>query len=292
MHRLLEHIFYEVRKPRITWGDIGGFARQKDILKEMVCFVLANGEALERMGIEPPSGVLMWGPLGTGITMLAEAAAAEAGVSYVYVSGQEMLGKADRMEEAFEVARYEAPSVLFISDVEWLCPREGADYSWGDGNLRGIPPTFATLELTEKFISLVDEICGVREVRLLGSCYRVDTVDQAVIKEKKRFNRKIFIPPPGERDRLEILHIYAGRMPLAGDVDLRDLARDTSGYVGWDIESLCRMAGKNAIARGSHEVTREDFRKGMGEVTPWLTEDMVEKYYDIYRKDCPHHYHF
>jgi transitional endoplasmic reticulum ATPase len=292
LHRTLENIFYEVREPRISWDDIGGFGEQKKILQEMVCFVLNNLDNLNRMKIDPPSGVMMWGPLGAGITMLAEAAAFEAQATYVYVSGQEMLGKADKMEDAFAVARQEAPSVLFISDLEWLCPRAGTDYSWSDGNFRGIPPTFATPDLTEKFIALIDEICTAEEVRLLGSSYRVDTVDQAVIKEKKRFNRKIFIPPPGEKDRREIFEIYAPRMPLGDDVDLQELARDTAGYVGWDVESLCRKAGKNAIARGSNRVCRKDFEMGMEEIERWLTDDMVEKYYEIYRRDCPHHYHF
>lgn len=292
MHRTLENVFYEVREPVLSWDDIGGFGVQKEALREMVCFVLKNLGGLKEMGITPPSGVMMWGPLGTGITMLAEAAAREAGVTFVYVSGQEMLGKADRMEEAFQVARHESPAVLFVSDVEWLCPRTGADYSWSRGNFRGIPPTFADPDLTEKFISLVDEICAVDQVRLLGSCYRVDTVDQALIKEKKRFNRKIFIPPPATADRLEILKIYALKMPLDDNADLSELAERTGGYVGWDIESLCRKAGKVAISRGSRKVSMGDFMEAMEEIEPWLTDDMIYKYNEIYRRDCPHHYHF
>jgi len=258
----------------------------------MVSFVVKNLDRLENMGIEPPSGVMIWGPLGTGITMLAEAAASDAGATFVYVSGQEVLGKGGDLEEAFRVAIYEAPSVLFVSDVEWLCPRPGADYSWKDGNERGKPPTFATPDLTRKFIELIDEVCRVKTVRLVGSCYRIDTVDQAVIKEKTRFNRKVFVPPPESGDRREILAIYAGRVPMGDDVDLDVIAEKCVGYVGWDVENLVRQAAVCAIERGSPLVEMKDFLAAMEKIEPWLSPDMVEKYYEIYRADCPHHYHF
>jgi len=292
VHRRLEHIFYEVRTPRLTFSDIGGLAGPKAKTREMVCLPLARGEELRRMGVDLPAGVMLWGPLGLGITMLAEAAAEAAGATFVYVSGQEMLGKADRMEEAFEIARREAPSVFFISDIDWLCPRAGADYAWGNGNLRGKPPTFADLSFTERFLGLLDSLLGVERVRLVGSCYRIDVVDQAAIKEKKRFNRKIFVPPPSAEDRREILGIYAGRMPLAGDVDLARVAETAEGCTGWDIENLCRKAAILAVEEGSPEVAARHFLTAFGEITPWLTPDMVEGYHRIHREDCPHHYSF
>ncbi|RMG57214.1 MAG: AAA family ATPase [Deltaproteobacteria bacterium] len=292
MHRALKNLFYEVREPRLTWDDVGGLHGPKEKLREMVSFVAKNLDRLEDMGIDPPAGVMMWGPLGTGITMLAEAAAADAGLPFVYVSGQEVLGKGGDLEEAFRVALYEAPSLLFVSDVEWLCPRPGCDYSWSNGNERGKPPTFADTSLKEKFIALIDEVCRERRVRLLGSCYRIDTVDQAVIKEKTRFNRKIFVPPPGAEDRLEILRIYASRTRLGSDVDLEAIARETVGYVGWDVENLVRKAVFLAVERGSPVVEMRDFRRAMEKVEPWLTPDMEAKYHEIYRADCPHHYHF
>ncbi len=292
MHRRLEHIFYEVREPRLSFTDIGGLAGPKAKTREMVCLPLARGTQLRRMGVDLPAGVMLWGPLGLGITMLAEAAAKETGATFVYVSGQEMLGKADRMEEAFEIARREAPSVFFISDIDWLCPRAGADYSWGNGNLRGKPPTFADPAFTERFLGLLDSLLGVDRVRLVGSCYRIDVVDQAAIKEKKRFNRKIFVPPPSVEDRQEILAIYAGRMPLDGEVDLTAVASTAEGCTGWDIENLCRKAAILAVTEGSAKVATRHFLAAVGEITPWLTPDMEEGYHRIHREDCPHHYSF
>jgi len=224
--------------------------------------------------------------------MLAEAAAKEAGATFVYVSGQEMLGKMDRMEEAFEIAVREAPSVFFISDIDWLCPRAGASYGWGNGNLRGKPPTFAVPSFAGRFLSLLDTLLPEPRVRLVGSCYRIDVVDQAAIKEKKRFNRKIFVPPPTAQDRREILAIYAGRMPLAGDVDLSLIAEKAEGCTGWDIENLCRKAAILAVEEGREKVAPRHFLAALSAITPWLTPDMVEGYQRIYREDCPHHYSF
>jgi transitional endoplasmic reticulum ATPase len=292
LHRKLENVFYEVRAPRLSWDDIGGLAGPKAKMKEMVCLPLTKGKELAAMGVDFPAGVMLWGPLGLGITMLAEAAAKEAGVTFVYVSGQEMLGKVDRMEEAFAMAVREAPSVFFISDIDWLCPRAGASYEWAPGNLRGKPPTFADIAFTEKFLSLLDGLLPARDVRLVGSCYRIDVVDQAAIKEKKRFNRKIFVSPPTASARREILAIYARKMPLAGDADLAAIAAEAAGCTGWDIENLCRKAAITAVEAGSPRVTLAHFRSALGAITPWLTPDMEEGYLRIHREDCPHHYSF
>ncbi|MGE5246786.1 MAG: AAA family ATPase [Verrucomicrobiota bacterium] len=292
MHRRLENVFYEVREPRLSWDDIGGLSGPKAKMKEMVCLPLVKGEDLRRMGVALPAGVMLWGPLGQGITMLAEAAAREAGATFVYVSGQEMLGKMDRMEEAFATAVREKPSVFFISDIDWLCPRAGASYAWRNGNSRGKPPTFADRAFTEKFLALLDSLLPVPEVRLVGSCYRIDVVDQAAIKEKKRFNRKIFVPPPSGDDRREILAIYAGRMPIAADVDLAEVAAAADGCTGWDIENLCRKAAVLAVGEGSERVAQRHFLAAAAAATSWLTPDMVEGYHRIFGEDCPHHYAF
>jgi transitional endoplasmic reticulum ATPase len=293
MHKKLTNIFYEARDPVLCWDEIGGYADVKETLREMVCLPLKKPELILSHNLGLPAGVMMWGPLGTGITMLAEACASEAGVSFVYISGQEMLGKHEELTEAFDTAVHEAPCILFISDCEWLAPRAGCDYDWSPGNRRAIPPTFADRELTRLFIEQVDRIGGVEGVSLLGSCYRIDTVDQALIKEKKRFNRKVFVHPPTAEDRLGMLDIYLDRMPnLAADVDRRELAEKSDGYVGWDIESLTKRATVNAIKVDSPVVTMDHFRKALKEVRHFLTPDMTAKYHEIRDTDCPHHYEF
>ncbi len=293
MHRKLNHIYYEVKKPTLTWDDIGGLDGPKRIVKEMVSLPLKKRELLRQHDLTIPAGVLIWGPLGVGITMLAEAAATDAGASYVYISGQEMLGKPKELKQAFHDAEHEAPCVLYISDTEWLAPRAGSDYQWGSGNYRGMPPTFADRELTEVFIREIDRIQDRDDIMLVGSAYRVDVVDQAIIKEKRRFNRKVFVAPPSEADREAMLRIYVQRIPtLNGPVDLTELSRLTEGFVGWDIENLSKRAVLNAVDRDSEKVQMEDFVRASEQVEPWLTPDMIEGYFRIYRDDCPHHYSF
>jgi len=296
MHKLLSHIYYEVRKPTLGWDDVGGFEDIKAILKEMVCLPLTKGAELAELGVEVPTGVMMWGPLGVGITMLAEACATEAGVGWVYISGQEMLGKPEALKDAFHEAYHEAPCVLFISDTEWLCPRKGADYEFEKGNFRGIPPTFADKELSEIFIREIDALHGNREIALVGSCYRVDTVDQAIIKEHRRFNRKVFMHPPTKKDREGMLKIYFDKMGLGKKIEkgvtIMKLAAMTEGYVGWDIESLCKRAALTAVKAGDKKLGMAHFEKAISEIEPWLTPGMSDKYYEIREKDCPHHYAF
>jgi len=296
MHKLLTHIYYEVRKPTMTWDDVGGFEDVKVLYKEMISLPLTKGPELAEMNVELPTGTMVWGPLGVGITMLAEAAATEAGSGWVYISGQEMLGKPDALKEAFHEARHEAPCVLFISDTEWLCPRKGCDYEFEKGNLRGIPPTFADKELSEVFIQEIDALHGVRDIALVGSCYRIDTVDQAIIKEHRRFNRKIFMHPPTLQDRLGMLKVYFDKMKfhdkVEPDVSMEKLSELTEGYVGWDIESLCKKAALSAVKQGDKTIGMRHFEVGLKEIDPWLTPGMTAKYYELREKDCPHHYAF
>jgi transitional endoplasmic reticulum ATPase len=156
-----------------------------------------------------------------------------------------------------------------------------------------MPPTFADPGLTEVLLREVDRIQKNPGVMLAGSAYRVDVVDQAVIKEKKRFNRKVFVPPPAPADREGMLGIYLARIPTLGKgVDVKELARVTEGFVGWDIENLCKRAVLSAVERDAPTVEMPDFLQAARRVEPWLTADMTAKYHEIHRNDCPHHYSF
>lgn len=294
-------VYYQVRKPRFGWDDVGGYQKVKEILKEMVSLPLRDAKLIGELNVEPPAGVLMWGPLGTGIKMLAEASAAEAEANYIYVSGQEMLGKAEELRKAFADAAANPPAVLFVSDVEWLAPRAGASYEWEKGNLRGIPPTFADKKLTTVFIEEIDKLQDSGEksavskgVMLVGSCYRIDVVDQAIIKEKSRFNRKVFVPPPEVEDRLEILGIYVKRLGenVDSQIDLPELAKRTEGYVGWDLENLCKRAALDAVKDGQRKIVMKHFLQATEEIEPWLTPGMIKKYYKLRELDCSHYYTF
>lgn len=294
-------VYFLVREPRINWDDAGGFRDVKEILKEMISLPLKKPELIETLNIDPPAGVLMWGPLGTGIKMMAEASAQDAGAHYIYVSGQEMLGKPEEIRKAFAKAVERAPAVLFISDVEWLAPRTGASYEWEKGNLRGIPPTFADSALTKVFIEEIDKLQdggdtspAKKGVMLVGSSYRVDVVDQALIKEKSRFNRKVFVHPPTTDDRVEILRIYINRLGdnVKTGIDIGKIAEATNGFVGWDLENLCKRAALNAVKAGSKKIEMKHFNKAVEQIEPWLTPGMVKKYYELRDLDCSHYYTF
>jgi transitional endoplasmic reticulum ATPase len=294
-------VYYLSRAPRVKWDDVGGYDDIKEILKEMISLPLKSPDMIKELNIEPPAGVLLWGPLGTGIKMLAEASASEAGAHYIYVSGQEMLGKPEELRKAFAEAVKKAPTVLFVSDTEWLAPRAGADYEWGPGNRRGIPPTFADKDLTTVFLEEIDKLqdsgpTGAfnKGVVLAGSCYRIDVVDQALVKEKSRFNRKVFVHPPTAADREGILKIYIKRLEpnLGGEIDFARLAEAATGFVGWDLENLCKRAALNAVKSGSEKIMMEHFLTAVGEIEPWITPDMEKKYYELREMDCSHYYTF
>ena len=295
MHRKLENVYYEIRRPRTTWDDIGGLDEAKAALRQMVCLPLMRPADISRMGLVPPAGVLLWGPLGSGLAMLPEACATEAGVGYVCVSGREILGKPEALVETLREAEREAPAVLYISDLDWIAPLPGADYSWGPGgNERGKPPAFADRALTDTFLRELDRLQAATAgtLAILGGTYRIDVVDQALIKDKSRFNRKVFLQPPDAAARRAVLGIYAGRTPNDGRLDLEAVAALTGGYVGWDLENVVKKAALRAIEAGRREITQEDLVAAVPLVKAWLTPDMAEGYWRIFRADCPHHYNF
>jgi transitional endoplasmic reticulum ATPase len=295
MHRKLEKIYYEIRRPRTTWDDIGGCVETKAALRQLVCLPLTRRADVSRMGLVPPAATLLWGPLGTGLAMLPEACATEAGVGYVYVSGREILGKPDALVETLREAEREAPAVLYISDLDWLAPQPGANYAWGpEGNERGKPPAFADRGLTDTFLRELDRLQAATAGRLaiIGGTYRIDVVDQALIKDKSRFNRKVFLPPPDRAARLAVLGIYAGRTPGGGPLDLDAIAALTEGYVGWELENVVKKAALRAIEADRLEITQADLISAVPLVKAWLTPDMTAGYRRIFAADCPHHYNF
>lgn len=295
MHRKLEKVYYEIRLPRTTWGDIGGLEEAKAALRQMVCLPLSRPADIGRMGLVPPAGVLLWGPLGAGLAMLPEACAAEAGVPYVYVSGREILGKPEALVETLREAERETPAVLYVSDLDWLAPQPGATYAWGPGGEeRGKPSAFADRELTDVFLRELDRLQAATAGRLaiIGGTYRIDVVDQALIKDKSRFNRKVFLPPPDAAARRAVLGIYTARKPVDGRLDLDAVAALTEGYVGWDLENVVKKAALRAIESDREGITQEDLVAAVSLVKPWLTPEMTAGYRRIHAADCPHHYNF
>ncbi len=265
--------------PAVHWDDIGGLEDVKQELREAVEWPLKNPEIFKRMGIKPPKGILLFGPPGCGKTLLARAVATESEANFVSIKGPEIfskwVGESEKaIREVFRKARTAAPAVIFFDEIDSIVPRRGVGYADS-----GVTDRVISQLLTE-----MDGIETLEDVVVIAATNRPDIVDPAVLRPG-RFDRLIYVPEPDENARLEIFKIHTKNMPLAEDVDLRELAQMTKGYSGADISALCREAAMNALRRdvNASEVTLEDFKKAMAKIGPSITPDM-EKWYKNFMK--------
>ncbi|WP_297476997.1 AAA family ATPase, partial [Thermococcus sp.] len=282
----LREVLIEI--PNVRWDDIGGLENIKEELREAVEWPLKYPKAFQRLGIEPPKGVLLYGPPGTGKTLLAKAVANESSANFIGIRGPEVLSKwvgesEKRVREIFRKARQAAPTVIFIDEIDAIAPARGAE-----GN-----------HVTDRLINqLLTEMDGIERnsgVVVIAATNRPDILDPALLRPG-RFDRLILVPAPDEKVRLEILKVHTRRVPLAEDVDLRELAKKTEGYSGADLEALVREAALTAMRRimaelpaevveGESEeflerlkVSKRDFEAAFKKVRPSITPYMVEYY--------------
>jgi transitional endoplasmic reticulum ATPase len=263
-----------IEVPKVKWEDIGGLENVKQELKEAVEWPLKCPEVFQRMGIEPPKGILLYGPPGTGKTLLAKAVATESEANFIAVKGPELMskfvGESERgVRETFRKAKTAAPCIIFFDEIDSLCPARGAGYA----------DTGVTDRVISQFLTELDGIERLGKVVVIGATNRPDLVDSALLRPG-RFDRLIYVPPPDEKARLEILKIHTRGMPLAKDVDLAALAKQLEGYSGADIAALCREAAMLALRKDlkSKEVKFEHFQEARKKVTPSLTPDVLTSY--------------
>lgn len=235
----IREVFVEV--PDVRWEDVGGLEKEKERLKEAVEWAIRHGPLFEQARLKPPRGILLYGPPGSGKTLLAKALANEAGVNFISVKGPELMskyvGESERgVREIFKKARQAAPCIIFFDEIDALAPRRGA--GGGDSHV------------TERVVSqLLTEIDGIEELKgiwVLAATNRIDIVDPALLRAG-RFDLLLELSLPDEKGRLEILRVHTRGKPLAGDLDLQALARKTEGLSGADLEGLCREATLTAI---------------------------------------------
>ncbi|WP_109807930.1 CDC48 family AAA ATPase [Sphingosinithalassobacter portus] len=231
----------ESRRADVTYDDIGGMAGTIDQLREMVELPLRYPELFQRLGVDPPKGVLLHGPPGTGKTRLARAVANESDANFLLINGPEIMGSAygeseKRLREVFEEANKTAPSILFIDEIDSIAPKR--DRVSGEAEKR----------LVAQLLTLMDGLEARANVVVIAATNRPDAVDEA-LRRPGRFDREIVVGVPDERGRREILGIHTRGMPLAEDVDLGELARTTYGFVGADIAALTREAAIDAVRR-------------------------------------------
>jgi transitional endoplasmic reticulum ATPase len=270
--------------PLVSYEDIGGLDKELRLVREMVELPLHYAEVFERLGIEAPKGVLLYGPPGTGKTLIGRAIANETKLHFIRVNGPEIIHKfygesEANLRELFEEATREAPSVIFIDEIDAIAPRR-ADVL-GDVEKR----------VVAQLLALMDGMVPRGQVVVIGATNIPEKVDPA-LRRPGRFDREITLPVPNAEGRLAILKIHSRRMPLAPDVNLEHLAQVTHGFVGADLEALCKEAGMVAFRRylalfggqdpdnllGNQEsmhITGEDFLAALREIEPTATREFL-----------------
>jgi len=264
----------EIEIPNIRWEDVGGLEEVKQRLVEAVEWPLKYPEKFEKFDIKPPRGILLYGPPGCGKTLLAKAVATESEANFISVKGPEIfnkwVGESEKaIREIFRKARQAAPCIIFFDEIESIIPRKDlVDDSSG-----------VTNRVSSQLLSEMDGVEELSDVIVIGATNRPDLIDPAVMRPG-RLDRLIYVPPPDEKARYSILKIYTRRMPLAHDVNLRELAARTEGYSGADLESLCREAALNSLRKNieAEYVTKEDFEEALKIVKPSISPQMVREY--------------
>ena len=277
------------KKPRVTYEEIGGLKDQIKRLREIVELPLRHPEVFARLGIEPHSGILMYGSPGCGKTLIAKALASESEANFYIINGPEIVNKyygetEARLRDIFKEARDSAPSIIFIDEIDAIAPKR--EEAFGDVEKR----------VVAQLLALMDGMSERGNVIVLGATNRAESIDPA-LRRPGRFDREIEIGVPNVEGRLEILQIHTRGMPLAEDIDLIELASGLYGYTGADIKALCREAAMKALRRylpeidlegdkvspdtlETIEITNRDFKEGMKEIIPTA---MREFYVEVAR---------
>ena len=268
----------------VNYDDVGGIDDTIQQLREMVELPLRYPELFTRLGVDPPKGVLLHGPPGTGKTRLAQAVANESDADFSIINGPEIMGSGygeseKRLREVFEKASKNAPAIIFIDEIDSIAPKR--DQVAGEAEKR----------LVAQLLTLMDGLESRANVVVIAATNRPDAIDEA-LRRPGRFDREIVIGVPDEKGRREILAIHTRGMPLGDRVELNELARMTYGFVGADIAALAREAAIDAVRRIMPRldldertvppevledlcVTREDFLSALKRIQPSAMREVM-----------------
>ena len=274
----------------VSYEDIGGLKEEVRKVREMIEIPLKRPELFEKLGIAPPKGVLMHGSPGTGKTLLAKAVASESDAHFISINGPEIMskyvgGSEENLREFFEEAEANAPSIIFIDELDAIAPKR--EETQGEVERRTVA----------QLLTLMDGLNSRGQVVVIGATNRPDSLDQA-LRRPGRFDREIEIGVPDRDERKEILEIHTRAMPLNEDVDLDKIAESTHGFVGADLESLCKEAAMRVVRRIIPEINKldeaipeetlkkiivnnDDFREALKEIQPSALREVLVQIPDV-----------
>jgi transitional endoplasmic reticulum ATPase len=280
----MREVYIEV--PHVGWDDIGGLEKAKQELIESVEWPLKYPEMFKAVSIKPPRGVLLFGPPGTGKTLLAKAVATESEANFISIKGPELLskyvGESERaIRETFRKAKQAAPTVIFFDEIDSIAPERSS-----------ASDTHVSERVVSQILTELDGVEELKDVIIVAATNRPDMVDPALLRPG-RFDRLIYIKPPGKEGREKIFEIHTKGKPLAEDVKLSELAEMTEGYVGADIEGICREAAmlalreivtpgvdrKNILEKaGDIRLSKRHFERAIRRVKPTTSRETLSAY--------------
>ncbi|QUC65048.1 CDC48 family AAA ATPase [Nitrosopumilus sp. K4] len=265
------------RKVRVTYEEVGGLRQEIKAMREIVELPLRHPELFARLGVEPHSGILLYGPPGCGKTLIAKVLASESEANMYSINGPEIMNKyygetEAKLREIFKEAKDNSPSIIFVDEIDAIAPKR--EEAYGDVEKR----------VVAQLLALMDGLNDRGNVIVLGATNRPDSVDPA-LRRPGRFDREFEISVPNEDGRLDILLIHTRGMPIADDVDLKDLASELHGYTGADIKSLCREAAMKSIRRYLPEIDLET-EKIPSEVLQAMQIKLID-FYDAMQEVVP-----
>ena len=265
--------FY-VERPKVWWQNVGGLDEIKNALKDNLILAMKDPDKFSKMGVKPPKGALIYGPPGCGKTLLARAVATESGANMILVRGPEILSKwvgesEKAVREIFRKAKASSPCIVIFDELDSL-----ARYKTGEDS--GVGETILSQLLTE-----IEEGVSSRVV-VVGITNRPDLLDRSLLRTG-RLDLVLYVSPPDEKGRLEIIKILTEKMPLANDVKLQEIAVTTQNYTGADLAALCREAAVNAMQNNSNKINSSDFAAGIKKVRPSITQE-VDQWYNTVKE--------
>ncbi len=280
----MREVFVEVSD--VKWEDVGGLDNVKQELKESVEWPLKFKDVFSITNTTPPKGIMLFGPPGTGKTMLAKAVANESEANFISIKGPEILNKyvgesEKAIRETFRKARQSAPTIIFFDEIDAIAPTRGAGFD-----------SHVTERVVSQMLTELDGLEELHNVVVIAATNRPDMVDTALLRPG-RLDRLLYIPPPDEASRLQIYKIHTKDKPVDKDVDLEKMARESKDYVGADIESVCREAAMLAIREyitpgmspedarknaSSIKIKMKHFQDALKKVKPTVSRDMAQRY--------------